>query len=372
MDSVVSKEMSDVIFSPFSKKSPHEVIKSLIKTEGYLGDVKKGDYAGIKLHVGELGNKSYVKPEIVRVVVDELKKRGAKPFLFDCNSLYRGKRWNAVDHHENAYKNRFTCDVVGAPFMVGDGIRGMDETDIEIKGLQNESAHLGKIIENIDYLFVLTHFKFHELFGYGGAIKNIGMGMASRRGKLFLHSDIRPSVLASKCVACGACIASCPSNAITLTEIAHIDKNICIGCGMCVVACKYGAIEFEWSKTRECVTKTLHYAKTIIDKIGRCVYLNVLTDISPHCDCYGYTKPPVVRDIGFMLSKDIVSIDVASADLVDKAEPLDGISWKRKELVKEDKVKALLDIDLDMKEFFLKAESIGLGSRKYNLKGCKN
>ena len=363
--------MSDVIFSPVSDRSPHEVIKSLIKTEGYLDDVKKGDYVGIKLHVGELGNKAYVKPEIVKVVVDELKKRGAKPFLFDCNSLYRGKRWNAVDHHENAYRNGFTYEAVGAPFMVGDGIRGMDETDIEIKGLQDESAHIGKIIEDIDYLFVLTHFKFHELFGYGGAIKNIGMGMASRRGKLFLHSDIRPSVLASKCTACEACALSCPSNAITLAEVANIDKDICIGCGMCVVACKYAAIEFEWSKTRECVTKTLQYAKTIIDKVEKCVYLNVLTDISPHCDCYGYTKPPVVPDIGFLFSKDIVSIDAASADLVNKKEPLEGVNWKRKEFAEKDKVKALFDIDLNMDGFFRIAEDIGLGSRKYNLKACK-
>ncbi len=360
--------MSDVIFTPISNKPPPEVVKKLIKAEGYLDDVKKGDYVGIKLHVGELGNKAYVKPEIVRIIVDELKKRGAKPFLFDCNSLYKGKRWNAVDHHENAYKNGFTYNAVDAPFIVGDGVRGMDETDIEIKDLRDESAHVGKIIEDIDYLFVLTHFKFHELFGYGGSIKNIGMGMASRRGKLFLHSDIKPDVIDSKCIACGTCVATCPSNAITIGEVAHIDEDTCIGCGMCVVACKYGAIEFQWSETKECVTKTLHYTKAVVDKVGKCAYLNVLTDISPHCDCYGYTKPPVVRDIGFMFSKDIVSIDAASADLVDRAEPLKGVDWERKEFATKDKVKALFDIDLDMDEFFGMAEKIGLGSREYNIK----
>ncbi len=359
--------MSDVIFSPFSDKSPPEVTKSLIESGGYLDDVKKGDYVGIKLHVGELGNKSYIKPEIVKVIVDYLKKRGAKPFLFDCNSLYRGKRWNGVDHHENAYKNGFTYEAIGAPFMVGDGIRGMDETDIDIKNYKDESAHLGRIIEDIDYLFVVTHFKFHELFGYGGAIKNIGMGMASRRGKLFLHSDIRPGVLASKCTVCGACAATCPSHAITVGEVANIDKNTCIGCGMCVVACKYGAIEFEWSNTRECVIKTLYYAKAITDKVGRCSYLNVLTDITPHCDCYGYTKDFVVGDIGFLFSKDIVAIDAVSADLVNRAEPLEGFKFKRKELAKTDKVNAIFDIDLDMDEFFETAQKIGLGSREYNL-----
>jgi uncharacterized Fe-S center protein len=363
--------MSDVIFTPVSDKSSAESIKNLIKKEGYLDDVKKGDYAGIKLHVGELGNKSYVKPEIVRIVVAELKKRGAKPFLFDCNSLYRGKRWNGVDHHQNAYKNGFTYESVDAPFIVGDGIRGMDEANIKIKDYKVEFAYIGKIIEDIDYLFVITHFKFHELFGYGGSIKNIGMGMASRRGKLFLHSDIKPEVIASKCTACGACVISCPGNAITIKNTAHINKNSCIGCGMCVVNCKYGAIEFEWTEARECVTKTLHYAKAIIDKIGRCSYLNVLTDISPHCDCYGYTKNPVVENIGFMFSKDIVAIDAASANLVDMAEPLKGIKWKRKEYAASDKVKALFDINIDMDEFFKLAEDTRLGRREYNLKEFK-
>jgi len=360
--------MSDVIFTPISNKPSPEVVKNLIKAEGYLDDVKKGDYVGIKLHVGELGNKSYVKPEIVRIIVDELKKHGAKPFLFDCNSLYRGKRWNAVDHHENAYLNGFTYEAVDAPFLVGDGVRGMDETSITIKDYKEDFAYVGKIIEDIDYLFVLTHFKFHELFGYGGAVKNIGMGMASRRGKLFLHSDIRPDVIASKCIACGACVATCPSNAITIEGTAQLDKDTCIGCGMCVVTCKEGAIEFQWTNTRECVIKTLYYTRAVINKIKRCTYLNVLTDILPHCDCYGYTKDPVVRDIGFLFSKDIVSIDAASANLVDKAEPLDGIDWKRKEFATKDKVKALFDIDLDMDEFFGMAEKIGLGNREYNLK----
>lgn len=371
MDSRIYKKMSDVIFAPVSINPASEVIKSLIKAEKYLDDVNKGDYVGIKLHVGELGNKSHIKPEIIKVIVDELKDRGAKPFLLDCNSLYRGKRWNAVDHHENAYKNGFTYENVGAPFMVGDGIRGMDETDIKIKYLQNEVAYVGKIIDDIDYLFVVSHFKFHELFGYGGAIKNIGMGMASRRGKLFLHSDIRPGVVASKCVACGACEATCPSNAITINDVSNIDKNACIGCGMCVVACKYAAIEFQWSKTRECVIKTLHYAKAITDKIGRCTYLNVLTDITPHCDCYGYTKNFVVEDIGFLYSKDIVSIDAASADLVNKTEPSEDFKFKRKELAKTDKVKAIFDIDMDMNEFFAEAQNMGLGSHRYNLKDSK-
>jgi uncharacterized Fe-S center protein len=265
--------------------------------------------------------------------------------------------------------NGFTYENVGAPFIVGDGIRGMDEMDVGIKNYGTQSARVGKIIEDIDYLFVLSHYKFHELFGYAGSIKNVGMGMASRRGKLFLHSDIRPDIIDSKCVACSACMITCPSKAITIKgTTALLNKEACIGCGVCVVTCKFGAIEFEWTNNWESIIKTLHYTKAIIDNIGKCTYLNVLTDITPHCDCYGYTKGLVVPDIGFTLSKDIVAIDAASADLIEKTDPSEEVIWKRKEFVAKDKVKALLDIEIDMNEFFREAESIGLGKKKYNLK----
>jgi uncharacterized protein len=165
---------------------------------------------------------------------------------------------------------------------------------------------------------------------------------------------------------------TCPSRAITIKgTTAQLNTEACIGCGVCVVTCKFGAIEFEWTNNWESIIKTLHYTKAITDKIGKCVYLNVLTDITPHCDCYGYTKGLVVPDIGFTFSKDIVSIDAASADLIEKAEPLEGVIWKRKELATKNKVKALLDIDIDMNEFFQKAESIGLGSKEYNIKEFK-
>ncbi len=360
--------MSDVIFAPFSDISPLETTKNLLGSEGYLDDVKKGDFVGIKLHVGEFGNIAHIRPQIVRIVVEELKKRGAKPFLFDCNTLYREKRWNAIDHYETAYKHGFTYGVVDAPFLVGDGIRGKNEIELKAKSGEEDIAYIGKIIEDIDYLFVLTHFKFHEFFGYGGAIKNVGMGMASRRGKLFLHSNIKPEVVKNKCVACGECAVHCPSQAITIEKTAQLNKDTCIGCGMCVVTCKYGAIEFQWRDARESVKKTLYYTGAILDKIDKRTYLNVLMDITPHCDCYGVTMNPVVQNIGFLFSKDIVSIDAASVDLVEKAEPLEGVNWKRKELASKDKLKALFDTDVNMDEFFKLAEEIGLGSRTYNLK----
>jgi uncharacterized Fe-S center protein len=360
--------MSDVIFAPFSDKSPLEVVRNLLGLEGYLDDVKKGDFVGIKLHVGEYGNISHIRPQIVGIVVEELKKRGAKPFLFDCNTLYREKRWNAIDHYETAYKNGFTYATVGAPFLIGDGIRGKDETELKAKSGEVDVAYIGKIIEDIDYLFVLTHFKFHEVFGYGGAIKNVGMGMASRRGKLFQHSDIKPEVMKDKCTSCGECAIHCPSQAITIEKTAQLNRDTCIGCGMCIVTCKYGAIEFQWTDAREAVKKTLCYTRTILDKIERRAYFSVLMDITPHCDCYGVTMNPVVQNIGFLFSKDIVPIDAASVDLVEKAEPLKDVNWKRKEFASKDKVKALFDINLDMNEFFKMAEDIGLGSRDYNLK----
>lgn len=360
--------MSDVIFSPFSDKSPLENIRNLLEKGKYLDGVEEGDFVGIKLHVGEYGNISHLRPQIVRVIVEELKKRGAKPFLFDCNTLYREKRWNTVDHMETAYKNGFTYGTVGAPFLIGDGMLGDNEIEIKIGENKEITAYVGGIIENIDHLFVLSHFKFHELFGYGGAIKNVGMGIASRRGKLFLHSDVNPEVIDEKCVACGDCVIHCPSQSITVKGTAEINRDSCIGCGMCVVTCKEGAIKFGWTNARECVVKTIYYAKAILEKIKKYTFLNVLMDITPHCDCCGTTKNLTVQNIGFLASRDIVSIDKASADLVDRAEPLNGIDWKKEELANRDKAKALFDIDLDMDEFFKIAEVKGLGSRDYNLK----
>ena len=355
---------SEVIKIGFGEKSPITLIKKCLEECSYLDDVERGDFVGIKVHVGEMGNITHLRPQIARAVVDVLKSRGAKVFLFDCNTLYRVGRWNAADHMETANLNGFSYATVGVPFIVGDGLLGKDEVALKTGHEEVKVAYVGSIVRDIDYLFVLSHFKFHGLFGYGGAIKNVGMGMASRRGKLFLHSEVKPKVLEEKCKGCGDCMLSCPSGAITVDKTARIDPEVCIGCGMCVIACKEGAIKSEWSSARDTVIKTLYYTKAILNKVGRATYLNVLMDITPHCDCFPTSKHLAVQNIGFLLSKDIVAIDSASYDLVTEAPALPGVNISGE----GDKAKALFEDSADMDEVLNIAEKIGLGSRKYSLK----
>lgn len=351
----------------FSEESADKLVQNLLKPQELLSDIEKGDFVGVKIHVGEKGNITHLRPEIVRVVVDLIEERGGKPFLFDCNTLYRIKRWNAVDHHITANRNGFGFGNIGAPFIIGDGLIGKDEVTIETDFEHVPEVHAGKIIEDMDYLFVISHFKFHDLFGYGGAIKNVGMGMASRRGKLYLHSDVKPDVVEEKCILCGDCAVNCPVNAINLKDYAIINAEVCIGCGMCVVSCKEGAIKFNWKFDTEASIKTVYYTKAILDKIPKKTYMNVLMDITPHCDCFSATMNPVVENIGIMASRDIVSIDSASKEFVEQAKPLNGVKWKREDLKDKDKVRALFDGPSNVDECLELAEEIGLGSKDFNI-----
>ncbi len=355
---------SEVIKIGFGETSPLQIIKKCLEECGYLDDVERGDFVGIKVHVGERGNITHLRPQIARVIVDVLKSKGARVFLFDCNTLYRVGRWNSVDHIETANLNGFSYATVGAPFIVGDGLLGRDEIALKTGFEEVEVAYVGSVVRDLDYLFVLTHFKFHGLFGYGGAIKNIGMGIASRRGKLFLHSEVKPRVLKERCKGCGECMVNCPAGAITVENTATINPEVCIGCGMCVITCKEGAIKSEWSSARDTAIKTLYYTKAILDKVGRATYLNVLMDVTPHCDCLPTSKLLAVQNIGFLLSKDVVAIDSASYDMVSAAQPLPGLNISEK----RDKAKALFEDSADMNEILEIAEKIGLGSRKYLLK----
>lgn len=359
--------MSKVELVNFTDRSPLKLLREILRKKNYLNDIGKGDFVGIKLHVGEWGNITHLRPQIVEVIADELKERGARTFIFDCNTLYRVKRWNAVDHHKTALRNGFSFSTVGVPFIIGDGLIGRDEIVINTDFDEVKEVYAGSIIKDMDYMLVLSHFKFHDLFGYGGAIKNVGMGIASRRGKLFLHSDVKPEVIGDRCILCGDCAINCPENAIKIKEKAVIDRGKCIGCGMCVVSCKEGAIKFSWSQNRNTAEKTVYYTKAILDKIENYACINVLMDITPHCDCFPTTKNLTVQNIGFLLSNDIVSIDNASLDLVESMEPLSGVDWKDIEVARKNKVKALFENPADVKSYFKLGEEIGLGSLDYNL-----
>lgn len=315
--------------------------------------IEKGKFVAVKLHFGEYGNLAFIRPQYVKVIVDQIKKLGGKPFLTDANTLYTGHRSNAVDHLINAYLNGFTYEVTGAPVIIADGLRGSDEVKVRIDGKYVKEAKIGAAIALSDVIVAVTHFKGHEATGFGGTIKNVGMGSASRAGKMEQHSDSKPYVVEEKCVACGTCAKFCPVGAITVTKVARIDYDKCIGCGQCIAMCSYGAMSPKWDSSTDSLSKKMaEYAKAVL-KDKKAVFISFIMNISPDCDCWNMNKPPVAPDIGIAVSTDPVALDQACIDLVLQKTGKDpflevhpNVTWKTQ------------------LEY---AEEIGLGTREYEL-----
>jgi len=312
------------------------------------------DLVAVKLHFGEAGNTAHIRPQYVRKVVDRLKELHAKPFLTDTNTLYLGSRTEAWSHLVTAFDNGFTREVTGAPAIIADGLRGNNSTIVSINGRHVKDAHLAADIHYADGLVVLSHFKGHELTGFGGAIKNMGMGCAARKGKLAMHSNIGPSVNRDKCVGCMECAEWCASDAIEKKENkAWINPKKCVGCGLCIDICRKRAIKINWtSESSDMQRRMAEYASGAVKK-KKTIFINFVNDISPACDCYSYNGPYLAEDIGILVSDDIVAIDSASYDLVRERAGRDVFRETHKSVNPE--------VQLEH------AEKMGLGSRKYKL-----
>ena len=351
------------------KGSLPDKLGRLIGKAGLSDSVKKRDLVAVKLHFGEKGNTAFIKPLFVRKVVKEIKKIGGKPFLTDTNTLYSGTRSDAQSHINTAIENGFACCVTMAPIIIADGLRGRSEIAEIINEKNFKEVFIGQEIQRADAIVSLSHFKGHMLSGFGGTIKNIGMGCASRRGKLAQHSTLCPAIKKKKCIGCGECQSHCSQNAISLKdEKAKIDTNLCIGCGECIVICANGAIEVKWNQSIPVFMENMvEYTKGVLkDKIGKLLFVNFLTDISPECDCLPYNDRPIVRDIGITASMDPVAIDQASVDLVNKEAALLDSCLKTNTAPGEDKIKGVYPkIDWTLQLDY--AQKLGLGNREYEL-----
>ena len=323
----------------------------------------------IKLHFGEKGNIAFIRPNYIRQIVERIKELGGYPFLTDTNTLYSGTRGNSVSHLNTAITNGFAYSVINAPIIVADGMRGASSETVMINQEIIREAHIGKEIIAADVLISIAHFKGHELAGFGGTIKNLGMGCASRRGKLELHSDLSPKVKRKKCTGCGECAEHCAHSAISLlNEKAVIDPQACVGCGECILICPNGAIKVQWNKDIPLFQKKMvEYTLAVLKgKKERTAFLNFLTQISPACDCFDHNDAPIVQDLGIMASRDPVAIDQASADMVNRHAALENSCLTSHREAGEDKFRGLYPkvdwtIQLDY------AEKIGLGKRDYEL-----
>lgn len=302
-------------------------LKKLIRRAG-IGDIDfEKKMTAIKIHFGEPGNLSYLRPNWAKAVADVVKDLGGRPFLTDCNTLYVGRRKDALEHIESAYENGFTPFSTGCQVIIGDGLKGTDETYVPVHGGELvKEAKIGTAIMDADVFISLSHFKGHEATGFGGALKNIGMGCGSRAGKMEMHNSGKPSVNHEKCVGCRTCSKNCAHGAISFDENRHasINHDKCVGCGRCLGACNFDAIYNENSSAvKELDYKIAEYSKAVVD--GRPnFHINLVIDVSPYCDCHGENDVPILPDIGMFASFDPVALDQACVDACNAQTPLPG------------------------------------------------
>ena len=320
---------SKVYFTDFRTKLGEGLptkLKKLIKEAGIADIDMDNKFVAIKMHFGELGNLGFLRPNYARAVADVVKELGGHPYLTDCNTLYPGKRKNALEHLECAWENGFTPLTVGCPILIGDGLKGTDDVEVPVAGGEYvEKAKIGRAIMDADVFISLTHFKGHESTGFGGTIKNIGMGCGSRAGKKEQHNDGTPTIDEKLCRGCKRCQKECANNGLVFnpeTKKMSINPDTCVGCGRCIGACNFDAISFENYTANENLNRRMaEYTKAVVD--GRpCFHISLVIDVSPNCDCHAENDAPILPNIGMFASFDPLALDQACVDACLSSKPL--------------------------------------------------
>ena len=340
----------------------------LIKTAG-IGNIDfDGKYTAIKIHFGEPGNLAYLRPNYAKVVADVVKELGGKPYLTDCNTLYVGGRKNALDHIDTAYTNGFSPFSTGCHVLIGDGLKGTDEVYVPVEGGEYiKEAKIGRAIMDADVFISLTHFKGHEATGFGGPLKNIGMGCGSRAGKMEMHSAGKPHIDRDLCIGCHRCEKICAHGAPFFTDKkANIDHDKCVGCGRCIGVCPKDAVLPASDESNDVLNcKIAEYSKAVID--GRPnFHISLVIDVSPYCDCHAENDAAIVPDVGFFASFDPVALDVACADAVNAQPVIANTVLAESDHEGHDHFGAVSP-DTNWHSCIEHAKKIGLGTDEYEL-----
>lgn len=350
----------------FTENLPQK-LRRLIKQAGMDQIDFQNKYAAIKIHFGELGNLSFLRPNYAKVVADFVTELGGKPYLTDCNTLYVGSRKNALDHLSTAYENGFSPFSTGCHILIGDGLKGTDDVLVPIDGEYVKEAKIGRAVMDADVFISLTHFKGHESTGFGGTLKNIGMGCGSRAGKMEMHKAGKPSVSADICVACHACEKNCAHGAISFPEKkALIDHDRCVGCGRCVGVCPVDAIGSDCDESNDILNcKIAEYTLAVV-KDRPCFHISLVVDVSPNCDCHSENDIPIIPNVGMFASFDPVALDMACVDAVNRQPVIAGSILEQHGSRHHDH---FTDVhpDTNWKTAVDHAEKIGLGSKEYEL-----
>ena len=367
-------EKSKVYFTDMRTRNGETLprkLQRLIKTAG-IGNIRfENQYVAIKMHFGEPGNLAFLRPNYAKAVADVVKELGGKPFLTDCNTLYVGGRKNALDHIDSAYENGFSPISTGCHVLIADGLKGTDEALVPVRnGEYVKEAKIGRAVMDADVVISLTHFKGHECTGFGGALKNLGMGCGSRAGKMEMHSAGKPHVDQELCVGCGRCIKICAHGAPSITDRkASIDHNKCVGCGRCIGICPKDAVKSASDESNDILNcKIAEYSMAVCD--GRPnFHISLVIDVSPQCDCHAENDAAIIPNVGMFASFDPVALDVACADAVN-AQPAIANSQLGEQIEAHhhdgDHFHAV-GPDTNWKSAIEHAVKIGLGSAEYEL-----
>lgn len=371
-------EKAKVYFTDFRTKLGEGLptkLKRLLKAAGIETIDMDKKLVAIKMHFGELGNLGYLRPNYAKAVADVVKELGGKPFLTDCNTLYPGSRKNALEHLECAWENGFTPLTVGCPVIIGDGLKGTDDIAVLVVGGEYiKEAKIGHAIMDADVFISLSHFKGHEMTGFGGAIKNIGMGCGSRAGKKDQHINGRPDIIEAQCVGCRRCQRECANHGLVFDEVKKkmtIDAENCVGCGRCLGACNFDAIVFEnYAANKELNCRMAEYTKAVVD--GRpCFHISLVIDVTPNCDCHSENDTPILPNLGMFASFDPLALDQACVDACLKATPLSGSqladNMKKPDFIDHHDHFTNSTPESEWHTCLEHAEKIGVGTREYEL-----
>ena len=365
---------SDFRTTAFGEGLPHKLQK-LCRAAGIGNIDMDGKFVAIKMHFGEMGNLSYLRPNYAKAVVDLVRELGGKPFLTDCNTMYPGSRKNALEHLACAWENGFTPLSAGCPILIADGLKGTDDVAVPVVGGEYvREAKIGRAIMDADVFISLTHFKGHEVTGFGGALKNIGMGCGSRAGKKEQHTNGHPTIDPALCRGCRRCERECANNGLQFDAGSRkmtVNTANCVGCGRCLGACNFDAISFaNRTAPRDLNYRMAEYTKAVVD--GRPnFHISLVLDISPNCDCHCENDAPILPDIGMFASFDPLALDQACVDACLAAEPLPNSQLS-------DNMHSAAFVDhhdhfqnnapeTEWKSCLEHAEKIGLGTRSYEL-----
>lgn len=350
------------------RENLQQKLTRLMKTAG-MGEIDfDNKYVAIKMHFGEPGNLAFLRPNWAKTVADFVKERGGKPFLTDCNTLYVGGRKNGLDHLDTAMLNGFNPMTTGCQVIIADGIKGNDEVEVPVEGgVYVKNAKIGRAVMDADVFISLTHFKGHESAGFGGTLKNIGMGCGSRAGKMEQHNAGKPHVVQKHCVGCKMCTKICAHDAISVQDRkAAIDHSKCVGCGRCIAVCARNAITVNFDESHTNLSRKMsEYAKAVVD--GRpCFHISLVIDVSPNCDCHAENDAAIVPNVGMFASFDPVALDMACVDAVNTQPILRGSAADIGDCHDQDHFHCIHP-DTDWMSCLEHAEKLGLGTREYEL-----